>query len=356
VFEADTTRWSCLWARTPIEGMWLLSQLALGVIRNLLIALPCVVLPVWLATARGLAPLRRFSVMLAARGPGDLSPVGMTVRHAELIPIAAALDQLLGRLRHRMAAEQSFVTNAAHELRTPLAVVAAQSHVLARAEHAAQRIEAQGQLQAAIARASHLIQQLLVLARMDTERSPRRTAQDIAQLVRQQMACFVPAASARGIELSLEAPDRLIFPVEVESFQSVLQNLLDNAVRYGTDGGSVMVTLNANGSDVTLAVTDDGPGIPEAERSRVFDRFYRLDRGSNVSGTGLGLAIVKQALARLPGEVRLGEGMDGRGSCFTVVIRSQTGGGPSDDRAHLARQRRLARTAPAAGGQPPVDG
>jgi two-component system sensor histidine kinase QseC len=126
----------------------------------------------------------------------------------------------------------------------------------------------------------------------------------------------------RDIELSLEAPDELIYSLGRHAFLSIVQNLLVNAVRYGHDGGKVAVELSVNERALILSVADDGPGIAEAERNLVFERFYRV-AGTDVSGSGLGLAIVAQAVARLRGTVRLASGLDGRGSCFTVELPAQ---------------------------------
>jgi two-component system sensor histidine kinase QseC len=143
---------------------------------------------------------------------------------------------------------------------------------------------------------------------------------DLAQLVRKEIADFVPAALARNIEIALESPDRLLLPLEVPPFESVLQNLIDNAIRYGREGGRIVVELRSLHGATTLSVADDGPGIAESDRLRIFDRFYRGTQRNDARGTGLGLTIVRQAAARLGGEVQITSGLDGLGCCFTVGI------------------------------------
>jgi two-component system sensor histidine kinase QseC len=322
VFEADGPRWSVFWARTPLDATWILTTLGTQMIGDIVIAVPCVLLPVLLAVLQGLRPLRRFSDRIAARGPDDMSPIGLIPKHAELKPLAVALDDLLAKLRRKIEAEQAFVTNAAHELRTPLAVVTAQAYVLAKATRAEERDEAQRHMEGATSRTSHLIHQLLLLASMDMQRPAKCTTVDLAQLVRQTIAYFVPSASTRNIELAVEAPERVMHTLEVESFHSVLQNLVDNAIRYGRESGRVIVTLVPRGDTVMLSVGDDGPGIAPEERSRIFDRFYRSESTADVPGTGLGLAIVKQAAARMGGALQMVQGLDGRGICFTLQIPS----------------------------------
>jgi two-component system, OmpR family, sensor histidine kinase QseC len=320
VWEADTPRWAVLFARTPLDASWILKGLAEQTIGNILLALPCVLLPVWLVTLYGLRPLRKFSDRIAARGPEDMSPIGLTPRHAELKPLAAALDGLLTKLRRKLEAEQMFVANAAHELRTPLAVVTAQAHVLTKATDVTERVEAEQSLEAAISRSGHLVHQLLVLARMDMGHPTEPTAADLAQLVREEIAHFVPTASRRNIELTLEAPDELRLTLETHTLQSILQNLIDNAIRYGREGGKVAVELRSRSGGVVLSVADDGPGIAESDRFLIFERFYRGKNPPNAQGTGLGLAIVKQAVTRIGAELEMTGGLEGRGTCFTLEI------------------------------------
>ena len=320
VFEVDMPRWSVFYARTAIDIPWLLKTLSKDLVSSMTIAWPFVLLPVWLAVSQGLRPLRRLSEQIAAREPEDISPVGIDPRHAELKPLIRSLDDLLAKLRHKIESERFFVANAAHELRTPMAVITAQAHVLAKATTEAERVDAERRLDGAIARSSHLIHQLLVLARMEMERHAEPIALDLAQLVRAELAHFVPVAFARNIEISLEAPDRLMLQWEVHSIQSVVQNLIDNAIRYGRDGGRIVVEVQPLSGAIRLSVTDDGPGIAESDRLRIFDRFYRGTQRDEVSGTGLGLTIVKQAAARMGGSVQLGDGLDGHGCSFTLLI------------------------------------
>ena len=221
-------------------------------------------------------------------------------QRATLRPISCqpALDGLLIKLNTTVKREHAFVQDAAHELRTPMAVIAAQSHALSRATSDADRSEAEARLNASLGRASHLIHQLLALARMDTGHRSAESTVDLAELLRQDLAGFAPVAMKREIELSLEAPDRRTQSVDVHAFQSVVQNLIDNAIRYGNDGGRVMVELREAHSVLTLSVADNGPGIPPQDRDHVFDRFYR-GVGQEAPGTGLGLSIVRQAAIRL---------------------------------------------------------
>jgi signal transduction histidine kinase len=190
---------------------------------------------------------------------------------------------------------------------------------MAHAGSGVERQRAYGLLNQAIGRASHLAQQLLLLATLDsTQRSASRHI-DVAQAARELLAQAAPQALARGMELSLEAPDHLPCPVDEPAFASILLNLVDNAIRYGRADGNVAVTLRCDGERLLLQVQDDGPGIPAAEHALVFERFYRCV-GEETSGTGLGLAIVKQAALRMGGRALITDGLERQGVGFLVSL------------------------------------
>jgi signal transduction histidine kinase len=337
VFRMNGARWRLLVAQPMVGRGWILRSIASDLAVSMLIALPFVLLPLWFAVRQGLRPLNELSRRLAARDPDDLADTGLTPRHAELRPLVRSLDGLIGRLRGKVRREHAFVHDAAHELRTPMAVISAQAHVLAQARDAAARAEAAARLDDAISRASKLVEQLLQLARFDEARATTNETLDLARVAQQELALLEPQAFARGIELSLEAPDALPWRMELAAFRAILQNLVGNALRYGEPGGQVVVTLgtdpdpdpdpdanaDADADVLRLAVEDDGPGIPGDQRERVFERFVR-GSAHDVAGSGLGLAIVRQAAARLGGAVSLHDGLangaGGRGCRFELTL------------------------------------
>lgn len=285
----------------------------------LLLAAPFVLLPVWLSVRNGLRPLQQLAQRIAQRGSDELQPVGFNARHRELQPLEQSLDSLLAQLRAKVERERAFVQDAAHEIRTPLAVITAQAHVMARSPNAHERTEAQAHLEDAIARTSHLAQQLLDLAALDEAQRPAPRELDVAQWLRAALAQAAPQAMARHIELSLDAPDSLPARLDLPALESIAHNLIDNALRYAHEGGNVALTLAQQGGQLHLAVQDDGPGIAASEHQRIFERFYR-GLGHAANGSGLGLAIVRQAALRMGGQVRVGEGLGGKGVGFFVRV------------------------------------
>ena len=276
----------------------------------LLLALPFVLLPVWLSVRNGLRPLQQLASRIAQRNADDLQPVGFGARHRELKPLEQSLDALLARMRQKVERERAFVQDAAHEIRTPLAVITAQVHVMARSPSEQERIQAQAHMEQAIARTSHLAQQLLDLAALDDAQRPAPRDLDVAQWLRAALAQAVPQARARRVELSLESPDSLHAQLDLSALESIAHNLIDNALRYVREGGNVSVTLRQDHSQLHLAVQDDGPGIAVTEHQRIFERFYR-GLGHASHGSGLGLAIVRQAALRMGGQVQVGDGLGG---------------------------------------------
>lgn len=284
----------------------------------LLYVLPLVLLPAWLAVRKGLMPLQRLSRELAARSPDDLSPVRVKAVYRELTPLIAELDGAFRRVSTLLHRERNFLADAAHELRTPLAVMLAQADTLRSAAGDEARRSALRRLDDGLLRASRLVNQLLALARLDAEVGEVVATVDLADLVRDCLAMQAHAARTRGIELSYSGPDNLVDRCCRNCVESILDNLVGNAVRYGHAGGRVEVALSASGRGaLQLAVRDDGPGIPAAELPRLFERFRR-GAAAVASGSGLGLAIVRSAARQMAARIEVCDGLDGRGIGFCV--------------------------------------
>lgn len=324
---ARSAHWQLVLLEPVPADDWVIGQEMRELVQPILIAVPLLLLPLWLAVRSGLRPLRGLVARLREREPDDASPLGITLRHAELRPLISAHEALLARARQRIERERRFVQDAAHELRTPLAVIVTQAHVVAAARQPAEREAARAALELAVQRASHLVHQLLTLAQLEGDQQARPAAApgttpqpvELVGLVRDLIIAVAPAAAERQIELELDSPDTLPATLDRAALHSILDNLLGNAIRYIPAGGQVRVRLRPEPPGwLVLTVQDDGPGIPEAERERLFERFQR-GHHPGVTGTGLGLAIVRQAAQRLGGQVRIVPGWaPSRGVGFEV--------------------------------------
>jgi two-component system, OmpR family, sensor histidine kinase QseC len=326
---ADGTYWRVvvldkLSERSPMMLRSLSTELAL----YLGMAVPVVLLPVWLAVRAALKPLQQLSSAVAQRQPGDLKPLVVAKPYRELAPLVDALNHLFERVAAGISREKGFVHDAAHELRTPLAVISAQAHVLAHST-GADHTSAQQHMKAAVARASHLTQQLLRLAQADASAAPAAQATlplDVMNLLRDVVAAFETQAQSRAAEVELLGPDSL--PWQVPSaghehlLRSVIENLVDNALRYGGWGCKLEVSVALGPEHLRISVADSGPGIPADQHARVFERFWRGNHSAE-TGAGLGLAIVQEAVKAFAGTVHIGSGLQGRGCAMVVQLPAQ---------------------------------
>ncbi len=317
LYVASSPQWKVVFIDDAARrSAWLMSAVFMELAGYLLLTLPVVMLPLWLAVRSGLAPLQRLSDQVAARAPGDTQPLALPRSYRELVPLQEALDRLFERVAGSMAREKAFVHDAAHELRTPLAVIGTQAHVLAQAE-GSEREAARRQLHAAVERASHLTQQLLRLAQADALAQAPRLTVDVMDIVRDTLAGFAPAAQAQDTELSLTGPDSTRLATDARALRSIIENLVDNALRYAGPGGAVEVAVLPQETLWQLRVSDRGPGITPEHREQVFHRFWRGAQ-ERASGAGLGLAIVREAARALGGDACVQGGPAG-GGCTVVV-------------------------------------
>jgi two-component system OmpR family sensor kinase len=250
---------------------------------------------IWFAVGRGLRPLSTMSRAVAKRRPDALSPLAERGLPEELQPLAGSLNDLLARLDAALGAQRRFTADAAHELRTPLAALKLQLDVARRAADSPTRHTAYDDLDAGVERASHLVDQLLTLARIEPEALATRAVEvDLVALAKDAIVARGALAADKGVDLGLarEAPARV--HGDPSSLAILLSNLLDNALRYTPAGGRIDVAIDADAAGgALLTVADTGPGIPPEERERVFDRFFRSP-GNREPGSGLGLSIVKR--------------------------------------------------------------
>ncbi|WBY01649.1 ATP-binding protein [Ramlibacter tataouinensis] len=270
-----------------------------------------------LALRRGLAPLSAAAQDVAALSVEALHPIELRGHPRELHPLVSAVNDLMVRLGSALSVQRHFVADAAHELRTPIAALRLQLQLLERAADAGQRRIALAELGAGIDRAQHMVAQLLQLSRLGPEAPALQPGPVVlGELVREAVARFSARADAAGIDLGAEVAGAPVVQGDAAQLASLLDNLVDNALRHTPQGGRVDVRTDAPQGRPCLEVCDTGHGIPIAERERVFDRFYR-GAGQQGVGTGLGLAIVRAVADSHHADVALADAPGG-GLCVRV--------------------------------------
>lgn len=277
----------------------------------LVISLPFLLLPAWLSIHLALRPWRKLSHEIEVRAPSNLQPLDFQPRHRELRPLVSSINTLLQRVSEVTQRERTFIADAAHEMRTPLAALRINAEALRQPRDEAARLELLGNLLRSSDRATRMVGQLLKLMRSDAAcAAPQAMA--LEQLVQDRMAVLDALAAQRGVELELlfneAAPVRICG--ERESLTSLIDNLVENAIKYSPPQGLVMVQVSKRGESAQLQVLDSGPGIAAEYREQVFQRFYRI-ADQPQSGSGLGLSIARSAVERHGGSISLHDGPSG---------------------------------------------
>jgi signal transduction histidine kinase len=271
----------------------------------LLLTTPFAALAIWWLAARNLAPLDRLAHEVRSRDARSLAPVPTGDLPDELAPLASALNALLARLGSSLDSQRAFVADAAHELRSPLTALKLQLELLRRADDAETREAAREAIGEGIARATRLVEQLLALARSEPDAVLPVERVDLAAVCRKTMDETRAFADSRSVTIALVADEPSVVTGDAVALGLLVRNLVDNAVRYSPPGSRVEVRIREDGGQIVLDVDDSGPGIPDSERERVFDRFYRRSEATE-SGSGLGLAIVRSVGNAHRATIRLG--------------------------------------------------
>lgn len=297
-------------------------QIMLGMVLPQGLLILAATLAVWYGIARGLRPLAKLRSEIESRSHRDLSALSAAQAPRELEPVINAMNGLLARVSAVLAAQRRFIADAAHQLRTPLAGIKTQTELALRNSRSQDLEATLRQLHTATENTTRLVNQLLSLARAEPGEKREHATQplDLATLARETTMEWVPRAIERDIDLGFDAPDAAA-TIEGNAFllKEMINNVLDNALRYTQRGGQVTVRVAPDTSVIKLAVEDTGPGIPPADRERVFERFYRvLETGSE--GCGLGLAIVREIAQSHNAEIALDSGPNGVGTSVQIAF------------------------------------
>jgi two-component system, OmpR family, sensor histidine kinase QseC len=301
----------------------LISHIAWRLLLPALFGLPLIGLWVWLATRQGLSSLDGIAQQIASRAPHQLQAVIPTAAPEEIRTIIEALNDLFKRVDTALETERRFTADAAHELRTPLAALQAQLQVALRARDEAERDRSLQQLQDGLRRASHLVDQMLQLARLDPESGlPDPQVINLAKLAESVCADLGPQILAKNIDFELKASKDCAVTGQPEWLRILIRNLVDNAIRYTPENGLVRVNVTGQPDECRINISDSGPGIPAEKREAAVRRFHRLNQVDQ-PGSGLGLAIVAR-IAELHGaELELADSEIAPG--LSVTVRWPTG-------------------------------
>ncbi|MFO7550664.1 MAG: ATP-binding protein [Haliea sp.] len=316
-------RWSMVAERADVRHL-LAESVVLESVTPLLLWLPVAALLIWVLVGWGLAPLRDLSRQINRKASDDLAPLQYPEPPAELRQVIESTNGLLLRLAAALQREKHFASHAAHELRTPISALKIHLHNLegeigagsSALEHA----------NAGVERMQHLVEQLLDLARTQPELIKANFhSMDLHALARRVTAETWPEFEARGQSLSLTG-EKVFMQGDEVMLEILLRNLLDNAGKYTPAAGEISVFAGRRGGRVVLEVADSGPGIPSAERERVFERFYRVGERaqSAVAGAGLGLAIVQHIVQLHGARIRLTDSTLGSGLAVTIEFAAGT--------------------------------
>lgn len=294
--EAGSDHWALVEVGETLEKR---SQLANKIIASVIlpqfVIIPLAVILVWFGLSQGLRPLSRLRERIESRREADLSPIAAARVPEELQPLTEAFNSMLARMRHNMDAQRRFISDAAHQMRTPLTGLKMQAQLAMRESDPRQLRYALENISTSVDRASHLVNQLLAMARAEASEYSKQELLpvDLDQLLHEIIETWVERALERRIDLGYEPAGAVHILGNVFLLREMINNLLDNALRYTPDEGRVTARVVAQGDFALLEIEDSGIGIADGEAHKVFDRFYRVE-GTGVEGSGLGLAIVRE--------------------------------------------------------------
>ncbi len=292
----DRARWLLIEVGETLEKRSQLSnKIIASVILPQFVIIPVAVILVWFGLSQGLRPLHRLRERIESRREADLSPIVAARVPEELQPLTDAFNSMLARMQHNMDAQRRFISDAAHQMRTPLTGLKMQAQLAMRENDPQQLRYALENISLSVDRASHLVNQLLTMARAEASEHAKQELHpvDLDRLLHEVVASWVERALARRIDLGYEPGGPVHVLGDAFLLREMINNLLDNALRYTPEAGRVTARVAAQGDFALLEIEDSGIGISEDEAHKVFDRFYRVE-GTGVEGSGLGLAIVRE--------------------------------------------------------------
>jgi len=297
--------------------------IATSLLVPLLVALPILAVFVWLTIGGAVKPLDRLGREVQQRKPDNLRVLALEGAPREVVPLVRSLNALFERVGRLIENERRFTSDAAHELRTPLAALKTQAQVAKGATEDAVRQHALDQVIEGCDRGARLVDQLLTLARLEPDSARPAGSADLAALARQVVAELAPFALGKDVDVEVRGSDALLVEGHADLLSVLLRNLVDNAIRYSPPGSTVSVDVHRARDTARVTVSDQGPGIAPDERPRIGQRFYRII-GTGETGSGLGLSIVRRIVEIHGAQLRFDGGENGRGLQVVVDFVART--------------------------------
>ncbi|NCF16720.1 MAG: hypothetical protein GWP63_00635 [Haliea sp.] len=326
--KSDGGRWRVYTRYDEVSDLWIRVGVEFGAARwsmlatlgrefwPLLFILPLTIAVLYIGVSRGLTPLNNLALQISRRKPGLLDPVATAGVPVEVAGVVDAINRLLHRLEYALEGERRFTANAAHELMTPLAAIKTEVQLCQKQLEGIGGEQILPRIALRVDRASHSVEQLLTLARLDPDAPPPDSLVRLRSLLQDVLADTAHLASDRGLEIALSGECECEVSGSEESLAILLRNLLTNAFRYAAEGSEVRIALHCEG-DVALEISNDCAPLPESEFALICDRFYRVP-GSQGLGVGLGLSIVSRIADQHGAHFRVAPGEDGSGFCARV--------------------------------------
>ncbi len=297
----------------------LINYISSSVLGVMLLSLPFIAILIWITIGRGLRPLVLLADSISGRSVQQLEPITLERVPTEAQPIVYALNSLFNRLSQAFEKERRFTADAAHELRTPLSGIKTQAQVALRSTENKQRQQAIVQVITGVERTTKLVNQLLILARVDAEQHIVKTELNLKQLCATVISEQIVSALSKNIDISLEGESLVTINGNEELIHILIANVINNAIRYTPSEGRIIVSVTSDAQGIVFEVKDSGFGISKSLQTEVFNRFKRGEH-SDISGSGLGLSIVLRISELHRARIQLGEGLDNAGLSVKITF------------------------------------
>ncbi len=294
----------------------IIEKILASIFSPLILSVPFIIIIAWLGLRSSLGSLISVSNAVEKRTPSDLSPIEFSPVPKEISPLVASINELLARLSLALQKERRFTDFAAHELRTPIAVLKLQAQTALKSTDDNERRTILESHVRAADRATHMVEQLLTLARLDHVDIPKEKIH-VRDMVEQVVQDLIPLAESKNINLRVVAEGTPLITTNPDVLSVVLRNIIDNAIKYTPDQGAISVTIHQENGNELISVRDTGNGVPEKKLSRITERFFRVS-GNNEPGAGLGLSIVQRGVEIMGGTLHIANNQDGRGLTVTI--------------------------------------